>query len=148
MHPRKRPTVYALGVNRPTRDSPTDVFRLTLAGPARAILSVDGGVYGAGGGVPEKGTASRGDLSSRLRGKSSSGRGGGNRNGGGNGNGNGNGNGHGNGKSGDKSPAAVSVFGKDSSEIVGRFTWRVDNFTKLKDVLKKRKMSGLSVKSR
>jgi hypothetical protein len=26
--------------------------------------------------------------------------------------------------------------------------WRLDNFTKLKDILKKRKMSGLSVKSR
>ncbi len=39
-------------------------------------------------------------------------------------------------------------FAGDAHDVVGRFVWRLDNFTKLKDILKKRKMSGLSVKSR
>ncbi|KAL2936183.1 hypothetical protein RDABS01_033930 [Bienertia sinuspersici] len=30
----------------------------------------------------------------------------------------------------------------------GKFTWRIDNFTKLKDLLKKRKITGLCIKSR
>lgn len=30
----------------------------------------------------------------------------------------------------------------------GKFTWRIENFTKLKDLLKKRKITGLCVKSR
>ena len=35
-------------------------------------------------------------------------------------------------------------FAGDAHDVVGRFVWRLDNFTKLKDILKKRKMSGLS----
>ncbi|KAK1300757.1 hypothetical protein QJS10_CPB13g00338 [Acorus calamus] len=31
---------------------------------------------------------------------------------------------------------------------VGKFTWRIENFTRLKDLLKKRKITGLCVKSR
>ncbi|KAK1292495.1 hypothetical protein QJS10_CPB17g02403 [Acorus calamus] len=31
---------------------------------------------------------------------------------------------------------------------VGRFTWRIENFTRLKDLLKKKKITGLCVKSR
>ena len=41
--------------------------------------------------------------------------------------------------------------GKDrdpSESTIARFVWRVDNFTRLKDILKKRKISGLCVKSR
>jgi len=30
----------------------------------------------------------------------------------------------------------------------GKFTWRIDNFTRLKDLLKKRKITGLCIKSR
>ncbi|GAB2275447.1 hypothetical protein Dimus_010204 [Dionaea muscipula] len=30
----------------------------------------------------------------------------------------------------------------------GKFTWRIENFTKLKDILKKRKITGLCIKSR
>lgn len=30
----------------------------------------------------------------------------------------------------------------------GKFTWRIDNFTRLKDLLKKRKITGLCIKSK
>jgi hypothetical protein len=30
----------------------------------------------------------------------------------------------------------------------GKFTWRIENFTKLKELLKKRKITGLCIKSR
>jgi hypothetical protein len=34
------------------------------------------------------------------------------------------------------------------ADCAGRFTWRVENFTRLKDLLKKRKIAGLCIKSR
>jgi hypothetical protein len=34
------------------------------------------------------------------------------------------------------------------SDCAGRFTWRVENFTRLKDLLKKRRITGLCIKSR
>ncbi|KFM27625.1 Ubiquitin carboxyl-terminal hydrolase 12 [Auxenochlorella protothecoides] len=34
------------------------------------------------------------------------------------------------------------------SDYAARFTWRIDNFTRLKDVLKRRKIQGLCIKSR
>ncbi|KAH9300653.1 hypothetical protein KI387_012236, partial [Taxus chinensis] len=37
---------------------------------------------------------------------------------------------------------------KKSDSHQGRFTWRIENFTRLKDILKKRKITGLCVKSR
>ncbi|KAL8130006.1 hypothetical protein V2J09_019161 [Rumex salicifolius] len=37
---------------------------------------------------------------------------------------------------------------KKSDGHSGKFTWRIDNFTKLKDILKKRKITGLCIKSR
>ncbi|KAL9230264.1 hypothetical protein vseg_005639 [Gypsophila vaccaria] len=38
--------------------------------------------------------------------------------------------------------------GKKSDGHSGKFTWRIDNFTRLKDLLKKRKITGLCIKSR
>lgn len=38
--------------------------------------------------------------------------------------------------------------GRKSDGHLGKFTWRIDNFTRLKDLLKKRKITGLCVKSR
>lgn len=38
--------------------------------------------------------------------------------------------------------------GDSSESYVGRFVWRIDNFTRLKDLLKKRKITGLCIKSR
>ncbi|XP_026387623.1 uncharacterized protein LOC113282768 isoform X1 [Papaver somniferum] len=37
---------------------------------------------------------------------------------------------------------------RKSDGHLGKFTWRIENFTKLKDLLKKRKITGLCVKSR
>lgn len=37
---------------------------------------------------------------------------------------------------------------RKSDGHVGRFTWRIENFTRLKDLLKKRKITGLCIKSR
>ncbi|KAF8393154.1 hypothetical protein HHK36_021395 [Tetracentron sinense] len=37
---------------------------------------------------------------------------------------------------------------KKSDGHLGRFSWRIENFTRLKDLLKKRKITGLCVKSR
>ncbi|KAJ4958148.1 hypothetical protein NE237_025259 [Protea cynaroides] len=37
---------------------------------------------------------------------------------------------------------------RKSDGFLGKFTWRIENFTKLKDLLKKRKITGLCVKSR
>ncbi|KAF8407158.1 hypothetical protein HHK36_006284 [Tetracentron sinense] len=37
---------------------------------------------------------------------------------------------------------------RKSDGHLGRFTWRIENFTRLKDLLKKRKITGLCVKSR
>ena len=100
------------------------------SGPATVVLSPDGSVRAAGGGVPEASRAA--EASSRRKEK----------------------------KRGalDPSPyvarARDGVSGKGhpfaghALDVVGRFVWRLDNFTKLKDILKKRKMSGLSVKSR
>ena len=97
------------------------------SGPATVVLSPDGSVRAAGGGVPEASRAT--DAASRR-------------------------------KRGANDPPRVArlpssgVSGKshpfagDAQDVVGRFVWRLDNFTRLKDILKKRKMSGLSVKSR
>ncbi|KAF9625012.1 hypothetical protein IFM89_017061 [Coptis chinensis] len=38
--------------------------------------------------------------------------------------------------------------GRKSDGHFGKFTWRIENFTRLKDLLKKRKITGLCVKSR
>ncbi|XP_059658166.1 uncharacterized protein LOC132304488 isoform X2 [Cornus florida] len=38
--------------------------------------------------------------------------------------------------------------GRKSDGHVGKFTWRIENFTRLKDILKKRKITGLCIKSR
>ncbi|OUZ99845.1 MATH [Macleaya cordata] len=38
--------------------------------------------------------------------------------------------------------------GRKSDGHLGKFTWRIENFTRLKDLLKKRKITGLCVKSR
>ncbi|XP_075506249.1 LOW QUALITY PROTEIN: uncharacterized protein LOC142543108 [Primulina tabacum] len=37
---------------------------------------------------------------------------------------------------------------RKSDGFVGKFTWRIENFTRLKDLLKKRKITGLCIKSR
>ncbi|XP_073138967.1 uncharacterized protein [Henckelia pumila] len=37
---------------------------------------------------------------------------------------------------------------RKSDGYVGKFTWRIENFTRLKDLLKKRKITGLCIKSR
>lgn len=37
---------------------------------------------------------------------------------------------------------------KKSDGHFGKFTWRIENFTRLKDLLKKRKITGLCIKSR
>ncbi|GKU87297.1 hypothetical protein SLEP1_g1720 [Rubroshorea leprosula] len=37
---------------------------------------------------------------------------------------------------------------RKSDGHMGKFTWRIENFTKLKDLLKKRKITGLCIKSR
>lgn len=37
---------------------------------------------------------------------------------------------------------------RKSDGHLGKFTWRIENFTKLKDLLKKRKITGLCIKSR
>ncbi|KAG4392046.1 hypothetical protein GLYMA_04G065500v4 [Glycine max] len=37
---------------------------------------------------------------------------------------------------------------RKSDGHVGKFTWRIENFTRLKDLLKKRKITGLCIKSR
>ena len=55
------------------------------------------------------------------------------------------------GVSGDRSGVGGSGTGSNEwaeDQIVARFTWRIDGFGKLKDLLKKRKMTGLCVKSR
>ncbi|XP_028779266.1 uncharacterized protein LOC114735713 [Neltuma alba] len=42
-----------------------------------------------------------------------------------------------------------SGFGTRKSDgHMGKFTWRIENFTRLKDILKKRKITGLCIKSR
>ncbi|KAA8525494.1 hypothetical protein F0562_007349 [Nyssa sinensis] len=40
------------------------------------------------------------------------------------------------------------VGARKSDGHMGKFTWRIENFTKLKDLLKKRKITGLCIKSR
>ncbi|XP_078444024.1 TRAF-like family protein [Wolffia australiana] len=42
----------------------------------------------------------------------------------------------------------VGVGARKSDGHFGKFTWRIENFTRLKDLLKKRKITGLCVKSR
>lgn len=37
---------------------------------------------------------------------------------------------------------------RKSDGHMGKFTWRIENFTRLKDLLKKRKITGLCIKSR
>ncbi|XP_051137065.1 uncharacterized protein LOC127255534 isoform X2 [Andrographis paniculata] len=37
---------------------------------------------------------------------------------------------------------------RKSDSYMGKFTWRIENFTRLKDLLKKRKITGLCIKSR
>ncbi|MCH97871.1 CGS1 mRNA stability protein [Trifolium medium] len=37
---------------------------------------------------------------------------------------------------------------RKSDGHIGKFTWRIENFTRLKDLLKKRKITGLCIKSR
>ncbi|KAL1301091.1 hypothetical protein HN51_045724 [Arachis hypogaea] len=45
--------------------------------------------------------------------------------------------------------AGRSVGGARKSDgHIGKFTWRIENFTRLKDLLKKRKITGLCIKSR
>lgn len=34
------------------------------------------------------------------------------------------------------------------SDFAGKFTWRIEHFTRLKDLLKKRKITGLCIKSK
>jgi hypothetical protein len=121
--------------------------RSSDSGPATALLSPDGAVRATGGGVPDE---KRGENLANRR-----------RLGGATGN-----RGHGSGRASDfrRQDSASSKqtlasnrvgvsskngpFAGDAHDVVGRFVWRLDNFTKLKDILKKRKMSGLSVKSR
>ncbi|CAI9092678.1 OLC1v1027990C1 [Oldenlandia corymbosa var. corymbosa] len=53
-------------------------------------------------------------------------------------------------------PKQNAAFGKNSGNLVskkfdghfGRFSWKIENFTRLKDLLKKRKITGLCIKSR
>ena len=121
--------------------------RSSDSGPATALLSPDGAVRATGGGVPDEKRGENLANRRRLGGVS------GNR-------------GHGSGRASDfrRQDSASSnknlgsnrvgvssktgPFAGDAHDVVGRFVWRLDNFTKLKDILKKRKMSGLSVKSR
>ena len=85
---------------------------------------------GSGGGVGGTGGGGGGGRKGRGGGGSGRNRGGGSGGGGGTGGGGGGAKG-------------------DSGEIYsGRFVWRIDNFTRLKDLLKKRKITGLCVKSR
>ncbi|KAL6779914.1 hypothetical protein ACKKBG_A14285 [Auxenochlorella protothecoides x Auxenochlorella symbiontica] len=44
--------------------------------------------------------------------------------------------------------AAPRKLAARESDYAARFTWRIDNFTRLKDVLKRRKIQGLCIKSR
>ena len=84
---------------------------------------------GLGGGVPAPSLANRARLSAlRKGGRANRG-----------------------GVSGDRSGVGGSGTGSNEwaeDQIVARFTWRIDGFGKLKDLLKKRKMTGLCVKSR
>ena len=103
--------------------------RVAGTGRATARLSEDGGVSGLGGGVPAPSLANRARLSAlRKGGRANRG-----------------------GVSGDRSGLGGSGTGSNEwaeDQIVARFTWRIDGFGKLKDLLKKRKMTGLCVKSR
>ncbi|KAK8936233.1 hypothetical protein KSP39_PZI013482 [Platanthera zijinensis] len=50
-----------------------------------------------------------------------------------------------------KNPAMMlggRLAARKSDSHFGKFTWRIENFTRLKDLLKKRKITGLCVKSR
>lgn len=50
-----------------------------------------------------------------------------------------------------KNPGVIPggrVAARKSDSHFGKFTWRIENFTRLKDLLKKRKITGLCVKSR
>ncbi|KAL4181746.1 hypothetical protein AMTRI_Chr12g272620 [Amborella trichopoda] len=49
-----------------------------------------------------------------------------------------------------KNPGLIGVRAnaRKSDGHLGKFTWRIENFTRLKDLLKKRKITGLCVKSR
>ena len=42
----------------------------------------------------------------------------------------------------------LCLEGDSGETYAGRFVWRIDNFTRLKDLLKKRKITGLCIKSR
>ncbi|XP_073138267.1 uncharacterized protein [Henckelia pumila] len=52
------------------------------------------------------------------------------------------------------SKSGTLIGGRNSANVrksdgfVGKFTWRIENFTRLKDLLKKRKITGLCIKSR
>lgn len=51
-----------------------------------------------------------------------------------------------------KNAGGTQIIGRGASRKTdghfGKFTWRIENFTRLKDLLKKRKITGLCVKSR
>nr|GLL17342.1 uncharacterized protein LOC109172306 [Ipomoea trifida] len=44
--------------------------------------------------------------------------------------------------------ARIGNSARKSDGHLGKFTWRIENFTRLKDLLKKRKITGLCIKSR
>ncbi|VFQ82358.1 unnamed protein product [Cuscuta campestris] len=44
--------------------------------------------------------------------------------------------------------ARIGNSSRKSDGHLGKFTWRIENFTRLKDLLKKRKITGLCIKSR
>jgi hypothetical protein len=45
-------------------------------------------------------------------------------------------------------PLSARANAKKSDGYQGKFMWRIENFTRLKDLLKKRKITGLCIKSR
>lgn len=51
-------------------------------------------------------------------------------------------------KSGGLLGARSGIGTRKSDGHIGKFTWRIENFTRLKDLLKKRKITGLCIKSR
>lgn len=51
-------------------------------------------------------------------------------------------------KSGASTGGRTGGGARKSDGHIGKFTWRIENFTRLKDLLKKRKITGLCIKSR
>lgn len=51
-------------------------------------------------------------------------------------------------KNGALSGVRITGTPRKSDGHMGKFTWRIENFTRLKDILKKRKITGLCIKSR